>query len=551
MPAAPAPRPAAVVARLLAALVAVAAVVLAFASPASAHAVELGTEPPSGASLDAPPAQVSVTFDSHVDVSIGGIKVLDANGKTLVSGTTKSVGDDIVADTPGLGDGAYLVSWSVISPDGHPVRGAFTFTVGSGGALKPGLLQDVLSSSGASRAVGVAAASVRALLFAALAVALGTVAAFAVAPVWLTAPRARWRRLVEVACLAGIAACALSIALQGANAAGGGLGDALRWSLWRHVLVERFGRAAAVRAIVLLALVPLAGAATLDPASTRRWRWRASALVAGAVIVGSVAASGHAGTGRDPLLGFVADVAHVGAMCCWLGGLVALAVAFGLLTRDERPVLARRISTLAAASVAVLLLSGAAQGWRQVGTLDGLTSTTYGRLLLAKVGIVAAMLVLAGLNRWLVRRRGSPPALVRSVAAELVGGVGAVVVTALLVVTVPAIDLRAQPFVGTVLSGSTIVELTVDPITAGQPAVAHLYLSPTGGSLQLVQDVEVHATLPDKDLGPLDLGMEQAGPNHYADERLTLPLPGTWQIAVTGRLGQFDAVSATFEVRVR
>jgi len=63
--------------------------------------------------------------------------------------------------------------------------------------------------------------------------------------------------------------------------------------------------------------------------------------------------------------------------------------------------------------------------------------------------------------------------------------------------------------------------------------------------------VEVRATLPERELGPLDLPLEDAGPNHYASYDLTLPLPGRWQIEVTGRVGEFDALSARFELRVR
>ena len=44
---------------------------------------------------------------------------------------------------------------------------------------------------------------------------------------------------------------------------------------------------------------------------------------------------------------------------------------------------------------------------------------------------------------------------------ELLGGAAAVIVTALLVAAVPAIDQRAQPFFGVVRSGTTIVELEI------------------------------------------------------------------------------------------
>ena len=45
-----------------------------------------------------------------------------------------------------VGDGGYIVTWHVISADSHPVRGAFTFTVGNGAAASSGLVSSLLNS---------------------------------------------------------------------------------------------------------------------------------------------------------------------------------------------------------------------------------------------------------------------------------------------------------------------------------------------------------------------------------------------------------------------
>jgi len=59
----------------------------------------------------------------------------------------------------------------------------------------------------------------------------------------------------------------------------------------------------------------------------------------------------------------------------------------------------RRFSVLGIASVGALVASGAINGWILVGTPTALVSSSYGRLLLAKVGIFLVMLSVAAVNR--------------------------------------------------------------------------------------------------------------------------------------------------------
>jgi copper transport protein len=58
-----------------------------------------------------------------------------------------------------------------------------------------------------------------------------------------------------------------------------------------------------------------------------------------------------------------------------------------------------RFSRLALASVTVLVVTGVYQSWRGLGSWDALTSTSYGRLLLAKLVAVLVLLAGAGASR--------------------------------------------------------------------------------------------------------------------------------------------------------
>jgi putative copper resistance protein D len=89
--------------------------------------------------------------------------------------------------------------------------------------------------------------------------------------------------------------------------------------------------------------------------------------------------------------------------------------------------------------VAALAASGLVNGWLILGGLEGLQTATYGRLLLAKVAVFAAMLGAAAINRfWLApafARQPGEAALKRlrlAVAAENALGLGVLVLVAIL-----------------------------------------------------------------------------------------------------------------------
>jgi copper transport protein len=132
----------------------------------------------------------------------------------------------------------------------------------------------------------------------------------------------------------------------------------------------------------------------------------------------------HAAAGIQVPLAMTSAVLHLLAMAVWLGGLVALFTAL-YRTPDELPAAAvARFSRLALVAVAVLVATGAYQSWRGLGSLGALTSTTYGRLLAAK--LVAAVLLLAAAaysRRWTARL--SVPAAEASVPQRVRETVGA------------------------------------------------------------------------------------------------------------------------------
>src|SRR5690606_12970626 len=150
------------------------------------------------------------------------------------------------------------------------------------------------------------------------------------------------------------------------------------------------------------------------------------------------------------------DVVHASAGAVWFGGLAALALSLWARRREEptgAAAVVGRFSAVAAASLGAVAVAGTALAWAEVRSLDALTSTTYGRLVIAKVALVAAVAAIGAYNRFrlvpvVVAAAGVPARawqlLRRSVAAEVAGLLVAVVLTAVLVEVTPARTAAAQ-----------------------------------------------------------------------------------------------------------
>ncbi|QFZ78871.1 hypothetical protein GFH48_21065 [Streptomyces fagopyri] len=150
--------------------------------------------------------------------------------------------------------------------------------------------------------------------------------------------------------------------------------------------------------------------------------------IGGAVVAAGLAASWamaeHASTGIQADLAMPVDVLHLLAVAVWLGGLSTLLVVLFRAPAGEQIEAAavRRFSRVAFGGVTVLAATGLYQSWRQVGSWSALTGTSYGRLLLVKVALVAVLVGIGWISRrWTAQLSEAPavaPRLVEQRAAE-------------------------------------------------------------------------------------------------------------------------------------
>ena len=197
-----------------------------------------------------------------------------------------------------------------------------------------------------------------------------------------------------------------------------------------------------------------------------------------------------------------------------------------------------RYRPVATASVVTLITTGAVNAAIELGRWNRLWSTTYGRILLAKIGLVALVLVVA----WVNRRRP------RLLAVEVLGQLVVLGLAVTLSGMAPARQ-GAGPLSRVFELGPWRASFVVDPDQAGANEV-HLFL--IAGPGELASDVE-HAAItvtPATGGSAADVRLVEQGDGHYVSETAALRRSGRWvaSVAVTGKDGRHYAHRIPFVV---
>jgi copper transport protein len=265
-----------------------------------------------------------------------------------------------------------------------------------------------------------------------------------------------------------------------------------------------------------------------------------------------------------------ANILHVLAVSAWLGGIAVLVLVLRTATRsvpeaERTPLLATvvgRFSALATIALPVLWLTGAAQAIVEVRTFPHLLDTGFGRAVLIKVVLAAAIAALGNANR-----SRNLPALKRAAAgaspgragvnlrqalrAEFALGLGALAATGALSGYAPSIASSSGPFANDVSFGPIRAEVTIDPAKAG-PNEAHLYLFDrrTGAPFTRTKQLTITAGLPRHGIAPIPLSAHVAGPGHYVIDGATFAAGGDWTVTLTDRVSAFDQYETHFTVPI-
>src|SRR6266545_5168003 len=384
-----------------------AAVALALPAAAWAHAALVRTVPAASVILNRPPPLVQLTYTEAVEPKFAAVSVTNAAGQSQTAGTPRRSASDpktLVAPLHRVAQGWYLVYWRVISADGHPVRGAFTFAVGPNPGPAPQFVIPSISETAATPRLIVA----RWLAFLAVMAAIGLFALrIGIARPLVRRVSGTRLRAVSVAFLvtAAIALIATPVYLMLATAQ-----FALRsWyevgALVPLIRASSFGRGYVDLELTFLLFALAAVVALWVDRPEREQRSIAEVLalagagVAAAAVLLVPGLAGHAAQTSPRAWSLFFDWSHLSAGSLWVGGLIGLLVLWQSLPATQRiaglAVCVPRFSNVAFVSVNVLIASGVAASVVHLPTLSSLWQTSYGKSILVKVSLLAVAMILA------------------------------------------------------------------------------------------------------------------------------------------------------------
>ncbi|MET7422548.1 copper resistance protein CopC [Dactylosporangium sp. NPDC005555] len=535
---------------------------LGLSQPAYAHAHLAGTDPAEGAVLQTAPDRVRFTFDEAVRGVPGGVQVFDAQGELVEARPTVKGAELEVVPAEPLGNGTTVITWRVVSEDGHPISGALTFSVGAPTSVITPPSSDASSIPEVPWTLTLA----RGVGYVGLLLATGLVAfaaTFLPTDASLDRPRRRLAASARTAAVVAAGAWLAVLPITAVYLLGGGPGLLTQGATWSSLPPTEYAVAAAVAGGLALAV------ALLGPGPAARQR-RVAAVVAAAVAVTAPALVGHTRAASPQLLAIGADALHLLAGSVWLGGLAGLALTLPALSgrgAAAAEVLAR-FSTAAAGVLAALVATGSLLVWRILGSWTALVDTPYGRLVLAKIAIVLATLTIAAWNRWSLlprlkraanttsRQVRSRP-VVRATAIEGAFLTVALLVTGFLVDTSPeggslpaSASAEANPGTHTTTLGGITVRASLAPRTRG-PNTVTLRLSSAAG--EPTEGVAPPVVRLSSDSDGATLGavpLTHVSPGFYTAQ-VVLPVPGTWRMQVSLRVSEFANPVAELEFVVR
>ncbi|KFC61264.1 Copper transport protein YcnJ precursor [Devosia sp. LC5] len=503
-----------------------------------AHAQLLSADPADNAVLESAPQAVQLQFNEPVSPLAISLIGSDGGKSDLLAGTTG--GESVAVTLPaGLPQGTHVLSWRVVSTDGHPIGGSLVFSVGT--------ITGAAAAEVSDPAVGVILWASKAVLFIALFAGIGGAVFGSVASLPLGAEKASIGLVII-----GLPAAVLSLWLQGLDALGLPLLSANARILDTGFATSYGATVLAIGIGFLLALVALC-LKRGKVAAVFAWL----ALITGAL---ALALSGHAGAASPQWLTRPAVFLHIAGIIFWAGALLPLFLLLRERSAAADQALAQ-FSRFVPFAVAPIVLSGVTLAVIQMGWPGPHWLAPYGLILGAKLCLLAVLFGLALWNRlWLTR-----PALAGDASARQRLRQSIVLEVLLILVilglvagwrftpppralaTVEA-GIPAEPLMLHLMDATTMAMVSLAPGQAG-PVGLDIWLTDLEGMPISPLDVAVTLSAPALGIEPFTrVATEQDG--LWSVEGLTIPVAGIWRIELDIRASRFELIKLADELTV-
>lgn len=481
------------------------------ASNAFAHANLTKTTPVNGSVASVTPESVTLQFSEPLEPDLIGLKLYDWNGRALPLDKPRLVSgkpDEMTALLPRLEDGTYTVAWSVISEDGHPVNGNFSFSVGAASESVISPTTSTMFQHGYEISLIVLRYAVEGLLLLSAGLYGLAYAArrYSLPPVrellGQNARRILWGLLLLLTIGEWL--------VYSANLPGGGMNAVLLQGHWNVVFESPFATMLLVQAALLLGLA-LRGMHEI---------WSPMILT---LLVANLAFGGHARGIQPEWLALSLRVLHLLVIALWLGGLSYLALTIryeqvrgGTLDRTKfRPFFVRAMIIAATLTTLTgIAMTEVQTDWLSVLLFEG---GLWGNLLWLKVFLLLVMILiaLAQTMRWKQDDRKLSFDMLR-----MEWLVGILVIQVAIFLSQMAYPTPIRPYHETLASQQIQADVQIPKLMLGQQTM-------TFTLSEAPQEVKVYLKMMDMEMGDLELKPVKKDDHYEVDIPFTMT--GDWR----------------------
>lgn len=540
---------------------------------AYAHPEIKSSDPGKSASVSAGIDQIVIQYSEAIEIEFSAIKVFDSNGNQIDNKDTEYIGNEstLSVTTPPLKDGLYTVTSKVLSKvDGHLVDRAFVFGVGDV-AVPPPELQDITESTyfpeAGARFPGIVGQVV----------VLGSVISSVV--IWGAMRKkniikeslpelqkfyqAKFSSIIGIGLFLVFASNILMLVVQ-----------TLRLQTSASAALQTsFGSIWIIRMAITVIL--LAVWFLIENKSNVSNRKQILLLGLSLILISTTTIIGH-GSASEQLSAIIIDYAHSLIASVWIGGVIffgfILLPALSKLDGNKKEIITLlaipRFSSVIVISLGVLVITGPILLWLLEDNVTLLSQSSYGFLIMAKIGVASIMAALGGYNQFRIQKSAERDVksntinvhrkLGKSLKVEAVLGVILLGLVALLTnSSLPTSQAQQaqQITYGLQTSGfseNARFDINIDPFTSGSNTMDVSVFDSDGKPLTDVDGWNVSISNPQRNIAPIDIPESKVSENKNEYQgNPTFGFSGNWNIDVEAKRKDHANESTRFSVAIK
>ncbi|EAF5666922.1 copper resistance CopC/CopD family protein [Listeria innocua] len=515
----------------------------------SAHAYLENSNPADQSHIKTAPEKVTLVFNEEIEADFPLIEVKDSSGKRVETGKTavsKKNNHMVEASLPAeLKADVYSVSWRVVSADGHAVSGIVSFKLGDTKAT-------FQNTEVPSNAFDLQISSVqKAILYIGFSLFIGMlVFGLGLYPrkEQLTAKiTTRLTKIIWFALAFLGTALLMQLFVQTSITTGVSISESFQPDKLAAFLTTKTGYIWLSELISWLVLVIFT---VIMVRKNKQWSWFAllteSALIG--YLIFAKAQNGHAAASADKIVSITADMLHMIAASVWVGGILVL--LFVLPKTGKAREVWSRFAIVAIIAVASILVSGLLMAVMNIGQMSNLFTTSYGKILLFKIGLFLLMALL-GLGHYIYLKLKNKNLPFKTILIELIIGTIILIVASVLtnVQTPPPPAPKAFDETIAAEGEKAKINLRVEPATVGQNQFIITFTSADGATKTDFEQVTI-TTKSTKTDEKATFQAKLANENQYFAEGLYINQTGKWEITVHGLTKDFTDINQTFTTNI-